>query len=69
MQVFIPLLVWIMCPVLVPFVVCLHIWVSPTYVVNIVAAVPMYVDTYVGLLTNILAWRYQLCTLGNPTLV
>ena len=46
-----------------------QICISTIYVVNVVSAVLMYVDNYVGILTHILALIYQLCVFGNPTLV
>ena len=58
-----------MCPLCMLFVVLHHIWVAPIYAVNFVAAVLFFVDTYVGLLTHILAWGYQLFVSGDPTLV
>ena len=69
MRVSLPLLLVLMFPLRVEFFVFTHIWVTPIYVVNIVAAVLVYVDIYVGLLPHILAWRYQLFVSNNPTSV
>ena len=47
----------------------LHIWVARIYVVNVMAAVIICADIYVGLLPHILEWSYQLFVYGNPTSV
>ena len=69
MQVFLWLVVGIMCPVHVPFVVWDHRWVASIGVVNFVADVMLYVYTCVGLLPHILAWKYKPCFFGNPDLL
>ena len=60
MRVLISLLAGVMCQVCVLFVVWDHVWVAPINVVNFVAVVIIFVDTYVGLLPHILVWIYQL---------
>ena len=65
---FITLEVGVICPVCLPFFDWPHIWIDPIYVVNVVAVVLFCVDTYIGLLSHILAWSYQLFIFGNPTL-
>ena len=69
MRVSLPLLLVLMFPLRVEFFVFTHIWVTPIYVVNIVATVLVYVDIYVGLLPHILVWNYPLLFFGNKNLV
>ena len=67
--VYITLVVGVICQVHAKFVVWTHIGVSTIHVGNVVAAVLLYVDTFVGLMKHILEWIYQLCVFGNPTLM
>ena len=60
MQVYLPLVVGVMYPLHVLFVVLQHIWVVTIHVVNVVTAVLICVDIYVGLLPHIPEWSYQL---------
>ena len=66
--VFLTLVVRVVCLVCMKFVVFSHIWVVPNYVVNVFAAVMFCFGTYVGILSHILAWGYQLFVFVNPTL-
>ena len=69
MQVFLTLVVGVVCSVYVTFVVWDHRWVTLIYVVNVVADVLVCVDIYVGLIPHISAWSYQMLVFGNHTLV
>ena len=58
-----------MCPVCMLFVVLPYIWVTPICVVNVVANMMFCVVKYIGLMSHILVWIYQLLVFVNPTLV
>ena len=51
---YLPLVLGVMFPVHVTFVVWTHRWVAPIYVVNVVAAMLLYVYTYAYLMPHIL---------------
>ena len=66
MWVFSSFVVGVMCPFFISFFDSPHSGFAPIYVVIVVDAALFPVDTYVGLLTHILEWRYQLLIYGNP---